>query len=78
MLANNVVLFVHLYNMLVMHKNVGQQCWFVYNMSKHGQHFGYLIGDEIISDAFEDIAYKKLISFIIYILSKSLSIKHIR
>ena len=26
MLANNVVLFAHLYNMLVMHKHVGQQC----------------------------------------------------
>ena len=26
MLANNVVLFAHLYNMLAMHKNVGQQC----------------------------------------------------
>ena len=47
MLANNVVSFAHLYNMFVMHKNVGQ-------------HFGYLIRDEIISNVFEDIAYKKL------------------
>ena len=57
MLANNVVLFAHIYNMMVMHKNVGQQCWFVLNMYKNvGQHFGYLIRDEIISNAFEDIA----------------------
>ena len=52
MLANNVALFVHLYNMFIMCKNVGQ-------------HFGYLIRDEIISNAFEDIAYNKLISFIL-------------
>ena len=40
MLANKVVLFAHLYNMSVMHKNVGQT-------------FGYLIRDEIISNAHE-------------------------
>ena len=53
MLANNVVLFAHIYIMLVMHKNIGQ-------------HFGYLIRDEVISNTFEDIAYYKLMSFIFY------------
>ena len=56
MLAYGVVHFAHLYNMLVMHKNVGQQCWFVLNMFKNvGQHLCYLIL-KIISNAFEDIA----------------------
>ena len=46
----------------LMHKNVGQQCCSVCaslhvgKMHKNvGQHFGYLIRDEIISNAFEDI-----------------------
>ena len=26
MLANNAVMFAHIYNMLAVHKNVGQQC----------------------------------------------------
>ena len=44
-----------------MFKNIGQR-----------QHFGYLMRDEITSNAFEESAYKKLIYFIIYILSISL------
>ena len=48
------------------------------HVQNDGQHFGYLIRDEIISNAFEDIEYTKLISFIIYIPSISLRIKHIR
>ena len=43
MLANNVLLFAHLYNMLVMHKHVGQQCsavWTFYNMLVMHKHVG--------------------------------------
>ena len=46
--------------MLVIHKNVGQQRWFVLNMFKNvGQYFGYLMCDKIISNGFEDIAHNK-------------------
>ena len=34
MLVNNVVLFAHLYNRLVINKNIGEQSWFVLNTFK--------------------------------------------
>ena len=48
-----------------MFKYVGQQCWCCL------RRFLFDTRDEIISNAFEDIAYEKLIYFIIYILSRT-------